>query len=362
MLHRSIGTILLIILGVATAHGATYDIASSLGDLSTQLDLLTEQLLTFSKDITENVAEELERPSEEVVKSSYEKTIKQARSLSVHRIPTTRSSLPFYETAVIVVDIQRDFVNQPFGDQTAGSLPANGTTEAYTKAAEKFVETLRHEGYLIVFTADNHPQGHVSFFSRWKGQTDKNGRAAELYKMFTNPFTGKDQKLWPDHCVQRFSNVKPEGVDLMLSFSKKNDLLVQKGMDLNYESYSGFENELGKPTAMKEALQILGIKNLIVIGVATDFCVQQTVLDALTPFRYDHVYVVTNLCRGVNENDSLMALMKMKSEGAQLIDLKDAPEDYVTGALLRDKNELFVGSWHTNEITKKLMSQDFFSL
>ena len=123
--------------------------------------------------------------------------------------------------------------------------------------------------------------------------------------------------VWPDHCVQ----VTP-GVSIAINFDKNKDLKVSKGMHLNFDSYSGFVDDGGTKTAMEAALNILGITNLIVIGVATDYCVQATVLDALKLKKYN-VYVIINLCRGVTADTSTAALNKMQAEGAKLVLLED---------------------------------------
>ena len=141
----------------------------------------------------------------------------------------------------------------------------------------------------------------------------------------------------------------------MLSFSSTQDLRVQKGMNLNFDSYSGFVDDGGTKTAMEAALNILGITNLIVIGVATDYCVQATVLDALNLNKY-RVYVVTNLCRGVDSASSFIAFKKMRDndKGAQLIELKGngITQDKLTSSLSKDK--LLAGTWDLQKVAEGL--------
>ena len=90
-------------------------------------------------------------------------------------------------TGVIVVDIQGDFTK--FKN---GSLAVDGTDETYIKAAEENTKKLKQAGFPIYATQDWHPKNHASFFTNHKGQ-----KAFDVIKLH-----GKDQVLWPPHCVQ----------------------------------------------------------------------------------------------------------------------------------------------------------------
>ncbi len=160
---------------------------------------------------------------------------------------------------VIVVDVQGDFTK--FKN---GSLAVEGTDEAYVKAVGENTKKLKTAGYPIFATQDWHPANHASFFTNHKGK-----KAFEVIKLH-----GKDQVLWPPHCVQ-----KTPGAEILLD-NKLFKAVVKKGMDPQYDSYSGFQDDGGKKTEMDKLLKKGKIKKLVVYGIATDYCVRATVLDA----------------------------------------------------------------------------------
>ena len=89
---------------------------------------------------------------------------------------------------------------------------------------------------------------------------------------------GKDQVLWPPHCVQ-----KTPGAEILLD-NKLFKAVVKKGMDPQYDSYSGFQDDGGKKTEMDKLLKKDKIKKVVVYGIATDYCVRATVW---MPWRQD---------------------------------------------------------------------------
>ncbi|NWF93771.1 MAG: bifunctional nicotinamidase/pyrazinamidase [Syntrophaceae bacterium] len=193
---------------------------------------------------------------------------------------------------VIVVDVQGDFTK--FKN---GSLAVEGTDEAYIKAVEESTKKLKAAGFPIFATQDWHPKNHASFFTNHPGK-----KAFDVIKLH-----GKDQVLWPPHCVQN-----SPGAEILLD-EKLFDAIVKKGMDPSYDSYSGFQDDGGKRTEMDSLLKRYGIKKLVVYGIATDYCVRATVLDALASgYR---VVLIKNLCRGVAPDTTQKALEEMKSKG-----------------------------------------------
>jgi len=128
---------------------------------------------------------------------------------------------------VIVVDVQGDFTK--FKN---GSLAVEGTDEVYLKTVEENTKKLKEAGFLIYATQDWHPKNHASFFTNHKGK-----KAFDMIKLH-----GKDQVLWPPHCVQR-----TPGAEVLLD-KKLFKAIVKKGMDPQYDSYSGFQDDGGKKT------------------------------------------------------------------------------------------------------------------
>ncbi len=200
------------------------------------------------------------------------------------------------KTAVVVVDVQADFTTAH-----KGSLAVAGTDQAFLKNVAAATKELKAAGLSVYATQDWHPTDHMSFAVNHKG---------------TKPFElvtlkdGRKQVMWPAHCVQN-----SEGAKLLLDkavFTK----VVRKGSDSKYDSYSGFRDDGGSDTELDKTLKAAGIKTLIVYGIATDYCVKATVMDALAA-GYE-VVVVKDLCRGVAPKTSKAAWAEMKKGGAVL--------------------------------------------
>jgi nicotinamidase/pyrazinamidase len=183
------------------------------------------------------------------------------------------------ETALVVVDIQNDFC-------PGGALPVKDGDQVVL-VLNKYIERFRAAGAPILFTRDWHPPDHSSF---------------------------KDQGgPWPPHCVQNSEGamfhsglkIPPEGE--IISKADKRD-----------EAYSFFQG-----TDLAERLSQRGIKRLLVGGLATDYCVKETVLDGL---KYGfEVLHLDDASKGVNVNpgDSESALQEMVAKGANRITFQD---------------------------------------
>ncbi|EGR30126.1 hypothetical protein IMG5_141230 [Ichthyophthirius multifiliis] len=163
----------------------------------------------------------------------------------------------YQKSALIIVDIQNDFCE-------GGSLQVRNSQKVIQQINKL---RLKNHFYDYVFiTKDFHPQNHISFASNHPGKS---------------PFTiiqlqnGKYQELWPDHCVQ---NTKGSELHQDLKV-EENDIIINKGMHSNIDSYSGFGSE-GDRTILLEKLQQFGINKIYICGLAFDFCVGQTVIDA----------------------------------------------------------------------------------
>jgi nicotinamidase/pyrazinamidase len=198
---------------------------------------------------------------------------------------------------VIVVDIQGDFTKL-----RNGSLAVDGTDEAYIKAVAENTKRLKEVGYPIFATQDWHPKNHASFFTNHKGK-----KAFDMIKLH-----GKDQVLWPPHCVQKTS-----GAEILLD-NKLFTAVVKKGMDAQYDSYSGFQDDGGKKTNMDKLLKKDNIKKVVVYGIATDYCVRATAIDAAAAGY--KVIMIKNLSRGVAPDTSQKAIDEMKAKGIVILD------------------------------------------
>jgi len=193
---------------------------------------------------------------------------------------------------VIVVDLQGDFTTYK-----NGSLAVEGTDEAFVNKVQKVTQELRAKGYPIFGTQDWHPADHISFFSNHSGK--KPFEAIQI--------DGRTQVLWPPHCVQETENAKVL-VDNNLFIA-----IVKKGKDKKFDSYSGFQDDGGAKTEMNQILQKNGIKELIVYGIATDYCVKATAIDAVAAGY--KVTVIEGLSKGVAPDTTAKALEEMKAKG-----------------------------------------------
>ncbi|MFB3887552.1 MAG: bifunctional nicotinamidase/pyrazinamidase [Thermodesulfobacteriota bacterium] len=204
------------------------------------------------------------------------------------------------KTAVVVVDVQGDFTT--FKN---GSLAVEGTNEAYIKSVKEATKKLNEEGFLIFATQDWHPSNHISFYTSHKGK-----KVFDVIKLRL-----KDQVLWPPHCVQ-----KSPGAEILID-RKLFKGIVKKGTDPRYDSYSGFKDDGGKKTEMDTLLKKNKIEKLILYGLATDYCVRATALDAAA-LKYK-VVLIKNLCRGVAPDTSQRAIEEMKSKGIEVLEKID---------------------------------------
>jgi nicotinamidase/pyrazinamidase len=196
------------------------------------------------------------------------------------------------KTGVLVTDIQGDFTTWK-----KGSLAVNGADLAFVHKVQNATETLAKEGCLIFGTQDWHPADHVSFFTNHSGK-----KAFEVIKI-----DGRTQILWPPHCIQGTENARVL-VDNNLFMA-----IVKKGKDPRYDSYSGFQDDGGTKTEMDSILKRNGIEKVIVYGLATDYCVKATAIDAANAGY--NVTVVEGLCKGVAPDTTESALKEMKEKG-----------------------------------------------
>jgi nicotinamidase/pyrazinamidase len=195
--------------------------------------------------------------------------------------------------ALILVDIQYDFC-------PGGSL-AVPDGDAVVPAANR----LQEEFELVVATQDWHPRGHGSFAST---------HSKPVYEVIQ--IHGLPQTLWPDHCVQG-----THGAELVSALERARIARIfRKGTDPEIDSYSGFLDADHKhSTGLADYLRERGTDEVYIAGLATDYCVKYTALDAAQlGFR---TYVIEDGCRGVNLNpgDSETAFTEMKAAGVKIL-------------------------------------------
>ncbi|CAN7164946.1 bifunctional nicotinamidase/pyrazinamidase [Variovorax paradoxus] len=204
---------------------------------------------------------------------------------------------PNDKSALIVIDVQNCFVD-------GGTLPVKGGAEV-VPVINKLADSFEN----IVVTQDWHTQGHASFASAHPGQ-----------KPFSSiKLSYGNQVLWPDHCVQGTDDAALHK-DLKLPTAQ---VIVRKGFHRGVDSYSAFEEADRKTaTGLGGYLKQRGIKTVYVAGLATDFCVAWTALDARKAGF--EVYVIEDATRAIDLNGSLAAAWKqMAAKGVKRIQSAD---------------------------------------
>jgi len=196
--------------------------------------------------------------------------------------------------ALLLIDIQNDFL-------PGGALAVHDGDQVVPVA-----NRLLSQFPLVVATQDWHPADHRSFASQHPGRNV--GDVIDL--------DGVQQVLWPDHCVQGSAGAKfAPGLNL-----DGIDHVIQKGTDVEIDSYSGFfDNDHRKSTGLEQLLRDQGVEEVHVVGLATDYCVKFTALDAMAlGFKTS---VVLEGIRGVElaPGDCAKAIDEMLSAGVEVI-------------------------------------------
>ncbi|UZR95380.1 bifunctional nicotinamidase/pyrazinamidase [Chondrinema litorale] len=196
--------------------------------------------------------------------------------------------------ALILVDIQNDFVSGG-----ALAVPEGETIVPIVNELQKKFD-------FIIATQDFHPANHGSFAANHEGKNI--GEVIEL--------NGLSQILWPVHCVQN-----TEGTEFVkeLDMAKVKKVFV-KGTDTEIDSYSGFfDNGHRKSTGLSDYLKEQGVTEVYVTGLAADYCVKFTALDAVGEgFK---TYLISDATKGVNmqAGDVEKAIAEMKEKGIKVI-------------------------------------------
>lgn len=203
------------------------------------------------------------------------------------------------QTALIVVDIQNDFL-------PGGALAVPDGNQVID-VANRLID--RYE--LVVATQDWHPKDHMSFAANHPGRDV--GETIE--------FGNREQVLWPVHCVQ-----ESEGAAFASNLrTDRVHRIFRKGTDRNVDSYSGFLDNDGKTeTGLGDFLQDAGVTTVVIVGLAADYCVLFTALDARTKYGLSTI-VVPEGTRAVNvqPDDGNAAFNTMREAGIALTSLSD---------------------------------------
>ena len=196
--------------------------------------------------------------------------------------------------ALILIDVQRDFL-------PGGALAVPGGDEIIpeiAKAAKMFD--------LVILTQDWHPDDHLSFASSHDGKAP--------FDTVTLPYG--EQVLWPDHCVRG-----DRGSEIVLPrwVSDKASAVIRKGGNRQIDSYSAFfENDRKTATGLSGLLRNRGVRDVYLAGLALDYCVGYSALDAAREgFR---THVIANACRGITPEGSERMMNDMRTAGVRVFD------------------------------------------
>ncbi|KJX96531.1 isochorismatase family hydrolase like protein [Zymoseptoria brevis] len=232
---------------------------------------------------------------------------------NTHRFATmaSSSSTPARKAALAVIDMQEDFCepNGPLAVKDGRSV------------APIINELMDRPGFsLKIGTRDFHPRNHVSFASNHKDMTPFTSKHT-----IHNPYNEKETQttlLWPDHCVQGTPGV------LILPELQREKLthIVNKGMDPLLESYSAFGPPFRHPEVSMSGLTAIlkenGITDIFVVGLAFDFCVKHTALDAVEQgFK---AYVIEDATRAVDQSEEGLKAVKeeLVAAGVNIVGLE----------------------------------------
>jgi nicotinamidase/pyrazinamidase len=201
------------------------------------------------------------------------------------------------EDVLLVIDVQNDF------------LPGGALAVADGDAIIPLVDRLAREFESVVVTQDWHPAGHASFASSHAG--------AKPFDLIELPYG--NQVLWPDHCVQGSPGAL---VHFALETQDRAFAILRKGANAMVDSYSAFAEADGLTTGLAALLRARGIERVFACGLATDFCVAYSALDARAAGF--ETFVIDDACRAIDAGGSLAsAWARMNAAGVWRIQSRE---------------------------------------
>jgi nicotinamidase/pyrazinamidase len=203
--------------------------------------------------------------------------------------------------ALLLIDIQTGFC-------PGGNLPVP-EGDQIVAVANHLIDSGRYD--LVVAAQDWHPAGHGSFASSHPGK-----KAFEMGML-----SGKPQVMWPDHCVQN----TPDAALHPALHTEAIDFIQQKGQNPAVDSYSAFrDNDQAALTGLAEYLRGKGITELDLCGLATDYCVKLSAIDAVEMLPGVQVRFIEDASRGIDPTGVSAAIDEMQARGVAIIDSGEA--------------------------------------
>ncbi|ENN87715.1 pyrazinamidase/nicotinamidase protein [Rhizobium freirei PRF 81] len=203
--------------------------------------------------------------------------------------------------ALLLIDIQNGFC-------PGGNLPVPDGDQV-VPVANKLIDSGKYD--LIVASQDWHPAGHGSFASAHLGK-----KPFEIGRL-----SGKPQMMWPDHCIQNTKDAEFHP-DLHVDDA---DFIQQKGQNPLVDSYSAFrDNDQAALTGLAAYLRNKGVTALDLCGLATDYCVKFSALDAVEMLPGVSVRFIEDASRGIDPAGVKAAMEEMRARGVAIIDSRAA--------------------------------------
>lgn len=218
-------------------------------------------------------------------------------------------------TALLVIDVQYDFID---GSLALKNCPAKQEACDVIPIINNLIDKYPFD--VVVYTYDYHPEDHISFFENLKlyPLSEKNKPIDNIVCFDTVLFKGPpemSQKLWPVHCVQ---NTKGSELHSELKVAK-DSLAIYKGTNSAVDSYSAFfDNSKLTKTCLDEELKRRNVTHVFICGLAFDYCVSFTAIDA-AELGYATV-VIEDATRGTEESNILKMKEKLRSVNCVLAD------------------------------------------
>ena len=203
--------------------------------------------------------------------------------------------------ALLLIDIQNGFC-------PGGNLPVPDGDQV-VPVANRLIDSSKYD--MVLASQDWHPAGHGSFASAHPGK--------KPFEM--GMLSGKPQMMWPDHCVQNTEDARLHpalNVDGI-------DFIQQKGQKPDVDSYSAFrDNDQAALTGLAAQLRAEGVTELDLCGLATDYCVKFSALDAVEMLPGVTVRFIEDASRGIDPTGVQAAINEMRTRGVAIISSKDA--------------------------------------
>jgi nicotinamidase/pyrazinamidase len=196
--------------------------------------------------------------------------------------------------ALLLIDVQNDFL--------PGGALAVPRGDEVVPIANRWMPQYD----VVVATQDWHPADHLSFASQHAGR-----RIGEVISL-----AGLEQVLWPDHCVQH-----TRGAEFASALNRGGiEHVVQKGTDRTIDSYSGFfDNARRKATGLEDYLRSKQVDEVHIVGLATDYCVKATALDALDLGFRTALLTPGVRCVELQPGDCQRAIDQMRAAGVEIV-------------------------------------------